>query len=59
MELAMIQEFKDLHARNVQNLKSRRQHVDEPSAFRKAFAATLGGLEAIAVARSEPFSSPF
>jgi hypothetical protein len=58
MELVMSQEFRDLHARNVQNLESRRQHVDQPSAFRKAFAATLSGLEAIAVAQSEPFSSP-
>ena len=45
MELAMSQS-----ARN-------RQHVDQASVFRKAFVATLAGLEAIAVAQSEPFSS--
>jgi hypothetical protein len=57
MELAMSQEFRNLHACNVQNLEIRRQHVDQGSVFRKAFVATLGGLEAIAAAQSEPFSS--
>jgi hypothetical protein len=34
-----------------------RQHVDLASVFRKAFVTTLAGLEAIAVAQSEPLSS--